>query len=129
MKMKTLQNLKLNFNWGTIAFIMHRISGLALVFYILAHIYSISMVTGGEQSFNDMMASYDTPFGHIIEYLLFLAVLWHLFNGLRITITDLLRFSHQGKRLFVWVFILSGIIAIASLFVFFPELKTLLGGE
>lgn len=128
MKLKTLQNLKLNFHWGAIAFILHRITGLALVFYIIMHIYSVGNVLGGEEAFNTIMKGYDNTFGHVIEYLLLLAVLWHLFNGLRITITDFLRFSHEGKRLFVWVFVISGIIAILSLFVFFPELKTMIGG-
>ena len=128
MKLKTFQNLKLNFHWGAIAFILHRITGLALVLYILLHIYSVGNVLGGKEAFNTIMEGYDNTFGHVIEYLLLLAVLWHLFNGLRITITDFLRFSHEGKRLFVWVFIISGIIAILSLFVFFPELKTMIGG-
>jgi succinate dehydrogenase/fumarate reductase cytochrome b subunit len=83
---------------------------------------------GGKSAFDVMMKGYDNSMGHVIEYLLLLAVVWHLFNGLRITMTDFLRFSHEGKRLFIWVFIISGIIAIASLFVFFPELKTLFGG-
>ena len=128
MKLKTLQNLRLNFHWGAIAFILHRITGLALVFYIIVHIYSVGNVLGGKEAFNTIMQGYDNAFGHVIEYLLLLAVLWHLFNGLRITITDFLRFSHEGKRLFIWVFIISGIIAILSLFVFFPELKTMIGG-
>jgi succinate dehydrogenase cytochrome b556 subunit len=128
MKLKTLQNLKMNFHWGAIAFILHRITGLALVIYILLHIYSVSSVLGGKSAFDVMMKGYDNSMGHVIEYLLLLAVVWHLFNGLRITMTDFLRFSHEGKRLFIWVFIISGIIAIASLFVFFPELKTLFGG-
>jgi len=128
MKLKTFQNLKLNFHWGAIAFFLHRLTGLALVFYIIAHLYSISSVLGGEETFNDLMEAYNTPFGHIIEYLLLLAVVWHLFNGFRITVTDFLRFSHQGKRLFVWVFVLSGIVAVACLFVFFPELNNIWGG-
>ena len=128
MKLKTYQNLKLNFHWGAIAFILHRITGLALVFYIIVHIYSVGNVLGGKEAFNAIMDGYNSAFGHVIEYLLLLAVLWHLFNGLRITITDFLRFSHEGKRLFIWVFIISGIIAILSLFVFFPELKTMIGG-
>jgi len=128
MKLKTLQNLKLNLHWGAIAFILHRITGLALVLYIIMHIYSVGNVLGGEEAFNTIMKGYDNTLGHVIEYLLLLAVLWHLFNGLRITITDFLRFSHEGKRLFIWVFIISGIIAVLSLFIFFPELKTMIGG-
>jgi len=118
----------LNFNWGMLAFVFHRISGLALVFYIFLHIYSIGHSLGGGNEFDRMMQSYNTPLGHVIEYFLLLAVLWHLFNGLRITITDFLRFSHQQRRLIFWVFIICGILAIGSLFRFIPALKVLIGG-
>ncbi len=115
----TMQEWRLNFNWGMMAFIFHRVTGIALVFYIIAHIWSISHSHG---DFDSMMGKYDTPIGHIIEWLLLLAVLWHLFNGLRITVTDFLRFTHQQKRLIIWVFVLSAIIALAALPKFIPWL-------
>jgi succinate dehydrogenase / fumarate reductase, cytochrome b subunit len=118
----TIQEWKLNFNWGMMAFIFHRVTGIALVFYIIAHIWSVSHSRGGASYFDDMMKLYDSHIGHVIEWLLLLAVLWHLFNGLRITFTDFLRFSHQQKRLIIWVFVLSGIIALAALHKFIPWL-------
>ncbi len=118
----------LNFNWGMTAFIFHRISGLALVLYIFLHIYTIGHSLAGGYEFDRMMQSYNTPFGHVLEYFLLLAVLWHLFNGLRITITDFLRFSHQQRRLILWVFIICGIIAVGSIFRFIPALSSLFGG-
>jgi len=127
LKLNTLQEWKLNFNWGMLAFILHRLTGLALVFYVFAHIWSISHITGGQGYFDEMMAAYDSPVGHIIEFLLLLAVLWHMFNGLRITVTDFLRFSHQQKRLIIWVFVLSGAVALVSIFKFIPALKPLFG--
>ncbi|MCK5520647.1 MAG: succinate dehydrogenase, cytochrome b556 subunit [Candidatus Marinimicrobia bacterium] len=127
MKLNTLQEWKLNFNWGMLAFILHRVTGMALVIYIIAHIYSLSHILGGTADFDHFMRGYDTTLGHIIEYLLLLAFLWHMFNGLRITVTDFLRFSHQQKRLVIWVFILSAIVALASLTHFIPEIKPLLG--
>jgi succinate dehydrogenase / fumarate reductase, cytochrome b subunit len=101
---------------------------LALVVYIVLHIYSIGHAIEGGDAFNQIMEGYNTPVGHVLEYFLLLAVLWHMFNGLRITITDFLRFSHQQRRLILWVFILSGVIALASLFRFIPGLKVFLGG-
>ncbi|RKY50775.1 MAG: succinate dehydrogenase, cytochrome b556 subunit [Candidatus Neomarinimicrobiota bacterium] len=119
----------LNFNWGMLAFVFHRITGLALVLYIILHIYSVGHSLEGGDSFNQMMEGYNTPVGHVLEYFLLLAVLWHMFNGIRITVTDFLRFSHKQKVLILWVFIFSGAIALASLFRFIPELKVLFGGS
>ncbi len=127
LKPNFIKEWYLNFNWGMLAFVFHRITGLALVLYIVLHIYSIGHSIGGGESFNRMMEGYNTPVGHVMEYFLLLAVLWHMFNGLRITITDFLRFSHQQRRLILWVFILCGVIALASLFRFIPGLKAFLG--
>ncbi len=127
MKTNTLKEWKLNFNWGMLAFIMHRVTGLALVLYLILHVYSLSHVLNGVDTFDHFMKGYDSSIGHVIEFLLLLAVLWHLFNGLRITITDFLRFTHQQKRLIIWVFVISAVIAILSITHFIPEIKPLLG--
>lgn len=128
MKLSTVQEWRLNFNWGMLAFIFHRITGLALVLYIFGHLWSISHSLGGKNFFNEMMGLYNTHIGHLVEWFLLLAVLWHLFNGLRITITDFLRFTHQQKRLVMWVFVISGVIALAALPKFIPWLFAGLGG-
>jgi len=103
----------LNFNWNMLAFVFHRISGLALVFYIILHIYSIGHSLAGGDAFDRMMEAYNTPFGHILEYFLLLAVLWHMFNGIRIIVLDFFCFSHKQKVFILWVFIVCGVIALA----------------
>lgn len=128
MKLSTFQEWRLNFNWGMLAFVLHRITGLALVLYIFGHLWSISHSLAGNAYFNKMMGLYNTHIGHVVEWFLLLAVLWHLFNGLRITATDFLRFTHQQKRLVIWVFVVSAIIAFAALPKFIPWLFTGFGG-
>jgi len=123
MKINSLTELRLNFNWGMISFVLHRITGIALAIYVFLHIWTLSAVQNGAAAFNHSIGKYDNLFGHIFEYLLLLAVAWHLLNGIRVTFVDLLRFTKQQKRLVAWAVVLTIIIALVSLTIFFPELN------
>lgn len=121
-KINSLTELKLNFNWGMIAFVLHRITGIALTIYIFLHIYTLSAVQEGAAAFNHSLDKWDNLVGHIFEYLLLLAVAFHLFNGLRVSFVDFLRFTRQQKRLLAWAIVLTVIVAVISLTIFIPEL-------
>ena len=121
-KIHSLTELKLNFNWGMIAFVLHRITGIALTVYLFLHIYTLSAVQEGATAFNHSLDKWDNFVGHIFEYLLLLAVAFHLFNGLRVTFVDFLRFTRQQKRLLAWAIALTVVVAVISLTIFIPEL-------
>ncbi len=121
-KISSLTEIKLNFNWGMIAFVLHRITGIALTIYLFLHIYTLSAVREGAVAFNHSLDKWDNLVGHIFEYLLLLAVAFHLFNGLRVTFVDFLRFTRQQKRLLAWAIVLTVIVAVISLTIFIPEL-------
>lgn len=122
-KLNSFKELALNFNWSMVAFVFHRITGLALTLYIFLHIWTLSAVKDGPAAFNHSLEKYENLMGHIFEYLLLLAVTYHLFNGLRVTFVDFLRFTRHQKRLLVWAIALTVIVALASLTIFIPEFK------
>ena len=121
-KIFSITELKLNFNWGMIAFVLHRITGIALSLYLFLHIWTLSAVQEGEAAFNHSIDKWDNAVGHIFEYLLLLAVTWHLLNGIRVTFVDFLRFTRQQKRMLAWAIVLTVIVAIVSATIFIPEL-------
>lgn len=84
------QEIRLNGNSGMLSFVLHRLTGLALVAYLIPHLYSVGMSRrdADGQAFNATMAAYNTPLFHLAEYLLLLCVLMHLLHGLKITIAD-----------------------------------------
>ncbi|MCF7803806.1 MAG: succinate dehydrogenase, cytochrome b556 subunit [Candidatus Marinimicrobia bacterium] len=122
MKLNSLTELKLNWNWGMVSFVLHRITGVALTIYVFLHIWTLSAVQDGEAAFNHSLDKWDNLVGHIFEYLLLLAVAYHLFNGIRVTFVDIMRFTRQQKRMLAWVVILTAIVAIISLSIFIPEI-------
>ncbi|NIX59330.1 MAG: succinate dehydrogenase, cytochrome b556 subunit [candidate division Zixibacteria bacterium] len=105
-----------------IGFALHRITGIALTIYLFLHIWTLSAVTSGAEAFNHSLDKWDNLMGHIFEYLLLLAVAWHLFNGIRVTFVDFLRFTIQQKRMLAWVVVLTIIVAVISITIFIPEI-------
>jgi succinate dehydrogenase / fumarate reductase cytochrome b subunit len=71
---------------GMWAWLLFRISGLVLVFYLGAHIIVIS--TGQFDKLNSMMKMFDNPVLVLADLALVVAVLYHALNGVRIILMD-----------------------------------------
>jgi succinate dehydrogenase / fumarate reductase cytochrome b subunit len=94
---------------GTWAWILHRLSGLALIFYITLHIWVINTLSQGPTKFNAVMNFLNSPFFKYLEVGLWGVILFHAFNGLRILLIDFFKGSLKQKKLFFFL------IAIAFL--------------
>ena len=116
---KVIEAWKLNFNLGMLSFLVMRITGIALTLYIFAHIFTLGAILLGDEAFNQSLGKFDTPFGHLLEYLLLLCVLVHVINGCRILLTDFLGLSRSHERLFWCGLGTFVVIAFVSLFIFF----------
>lgn len=71
---------------GMWAWLLFRISGLVLVFYLGAHIIVISMGQFGH--LDKLMDLFDTPVLVLLDLVLVVAVLYHALNGVRIILMD-----------------------------------------
>jgi succinate dehydrogenase / fumarate reductase cytochrome b subunit len=71
---------------GMWAWLLFRISGLVLVFYLGAHIIVISM--GQFDKFDGLMEFFDKPVLVLLDLALVVAVLYHALNGVRIILMD-----------------------------------------
>lgn len=76
------------FTVNYLSFLLMRVTGIALTVYLFLHIYSIGKIQNGVEVFDLKMESYNTPIGWVMEYLLLLAVIYHMFNGIRVTVAD-----------------------------------------
>jgi len=83
---------------GMWAWLLFRISGLILVFYLGAHIIVIS--TGQFDKLNDLMKMFDHPVLVLMDLALVVAVLYHALNGVRIILMDFGVGVHRHKILF-----------------------------
>ena len=96
--MKVIKHYRIHL--GTFAWILHRLSGLGLIFYLTLHVWVISNLMGGEESFNTVMEFLGTPLFKFLEIGLVGTIFYHLFNGLRVTLVDMGVLVEKQKLLF-----------------------------
>ncbi len=115
-----IKELTLNKSINLFSFLIMRITGIGLSVFLFLHIWTIGQIQKGNDAFNSAMGAYNNPFGWTLEYLLLLAVLYHMFNGIRLIVADFFNMTESQKGLLWIVVVVFALIASASLFVFFP---------
>ena len=73
---------------GQWSWIFHRITGVAVILYLFAHIVDTALVGWGPEAYNRVTDAYKNPAVHVLELGLVLAVLFHSINGIKITLID-----------------------------------------
>lgn len=102
---------------GFWAWILHRLSGLALIFYLTLHIWIINTLTQGPEQFNKVMTFLNSPLFKFLEVGLWGVILYHAFNGIRVVIVDFSKGSLFHKKLFYILIAIAFILWIAGSFV------------
>lgn len=84
---------------GMFAWILHRLTGVGLVVYLMIHVWGLRALSDPE-SFNALITKYHSPIFKLGEFLLLVAVVYHAMNGLRIVLIDFLGWAPRQKKLF-----------------------------
>jgi len=74
---------------GMLAFMLHRLSGIGLVFYLFLHLAVLSRLRGGPASWDSFLALVRSSLFLILDGILLLGALLHGLNGLRLTLIGL----------------------------------------
>ena len=96
---------------GAWAFSLHRIAGVAIATYGLAHVIVISFARWGGP-FDSVMRLFQSPIFLLAELLLVAAILFHALNGFRIILFDLGMGIERQKGLF-WGLMALGVVLFA----------------
>ena len=73
---------------GQWAWILHRVTGVGVLLFLLVHIVDTAFIGWGPELYNKAMALYRMPIFRIGEVFLAGSVLFHALNGVRIIIID-----------------------------------------
>jgi succinate dehydrogenase / fumarate reductase, cytochrome b subunit len=68
------------------AYTLQRITGIAIIFYLLIHLVVTAQKNGGEQAWTSTMSAVRVL--HFGEWLLFIAILLHALNGFRLVLAE-----------------------------------------
>jgi succinate dehydrogenase / fumarate reductase cytochrome b subunit len=86
-----------------LAWALHRITGVAVLLFLLAHIVETSMLTVSPEAYNRAIALYRQPWFKPLEFLLVAAVLYHAGNGLMVMVLDIWPAATRAYRRMVWI--------------------------
>jgi succinate dehydrogenase cytochrome b556 subunit len=108
-----------------LTWLLHRISGIAVVYFLTLHIYEAMQLFGGPEAYNEATAAYKQPWFRPFEVALILAVTYHALNGLRVSMFDLFpKTTRYHRRVFM---IGAVIFVLAALAISLVMLRPLLG--
>ncbi len=91
--------------FGHLDWILHRVSGLGVLLFLLLHIIDTSTVHFAPSAYNVFLVIYKNPVFGLLEIVLGACLVYHSLNGLRIVVMDfwpqLWQKQPQARRL-VW---------------------------
>ena len=73
---------------GQWSWLFHRITGVGIILFLFAHVVDTAVIGWGPEAYNRVIAAYENPFVRLLELGLVAAVLYHSFNGIKITLID-----------------------------------------
>lgn len=79
-------------------YLLHRVTGLGLIAYLLLHIVETGQRLGGPARWTWLMALFATPVFKALEYVLFGAFVLHSLNGVRLLLAELGLFLGQPAQ-------------------------------
>ena len=107
---------------GVWAFWLHRLSGLAIAFYLLLHILVISTIVGGTGNFNAAMTTLKAPIFVLLEMGLIACILIHGLNGIRIVLFDLGYGIKRQKEIFIGLMVVAVIAFVIACIIAWPHI-------
>ena len=93
---------------GMWSWVLHRITGVAIFFFLLVHVLDTSLVRLSPEAYDAVIATYKTPIIGLAELGLVAAILFHAFNGIRIILIDFWSKGSKYQNAMFWV-----VVAIA----------------
>ncbi len=100
---------------GTAAWLLQRLSGIFLTIYLITHIIVIGSSVRGEDSFDDLLSTFDKAPFLVLDAGLLGIVAFHAVNGLRLILFDFAIGLRYQKALFWAAFVVAVGVFIGSL--------------
>ena len=108
---------------GQWAWLLHRLSGVAVLLFLLLHILDTGLVLFGPEIYDKVVKIYVHPLFRVGEVGLAAAVIFHALNGIRITALDFWpELSGRHRELFYGVVALFVVIFLPSAYLMLKPL-------
>ena len=88
---------------GMWSWVLHRITGVAIFFFLLVHILDTALVRVSPEAYNAVIGTYQTPIMGLGEVALVGAIVFHAFNGLRIILVDFWAWATRHQKVLFYI--------------------------
>ncbi|MCU1526861.1 MAG: sdhC [Frondihabitans sp.] len=99
---------------GMWSWVLHRITGVSIYFFLLVHILDTALVRVSPRAYNAVIDTYKQPVMGLGEAALVGAIGFHALNGLRIILIDFWAGGAKHQRLMFWIVIGLWVILLAG---------------
>ncbi|WP_298743413.1 succinate dehydrogenase, cytochrome b556 subunit [uncultured Microbacterium sp.] len=87
---------------GMWSWVLHRITGIAIFFFLLVHVLDTALIRLSPEAYDAVIGTYKNPIMGIGEVALVAAIAYHAYNGLRIIAVDLWPWATRYQRQLWW---------------------------
>ena len=88
---------------GMWSWVLHRITGVAIFFFLLVHVLDTALIRVSPEAYNAVIGSYKTWYFALGEAGLVAAIIFHALNGLRIILVDFWKGGTQHHKTLLWI--------------------------
>jgi succinate dehydrogenase / fumarate reductase cytochrome b subunit len=99
---------------GMWSWVLHRITGVAIFFFLLVHILDTALVRVSPEAYNAVIHTYQTPIMGLGEVALVGAIVFHAFNGLRIILVDFWSWATRNQKVLFYVVVVLWVITMLA---------------
>ncbi|MCZ2112322.1 MAG: hypothetical protein LC131_00525 [Anaerolineae bacterium] len=86
--------------FGTLAYALNRLTGLGLTLYLFLHLGVLSLLLRGPEGWDSFVRIARSPLFLTLDVVLLFGVVYHMFNGIRVSLVGMGVANKQQKGLF-----------------------------
>ncbi len=99
---------------GMWSWVLHRITGVAIFFFLLVHTLDTALVRVSPEVYDAVISTYKTPIIGLGELGLVAAILFHGLNGIRVILIDFWRKGSKYQNVMFWIVIALALLLFAG---------------
>ena len=96
------------------SWVLHRITGVAIFFFLLVHVLDTALVRIDPVGYDAVIATYKTWYIGLGETGLVAAILFHSLNGIRVILIDFWRKGAKYQNIMFWIVIAVALVLFAG---------------
>jgi succinate dehydrogenase / fumarate reductase cytochrome b subunit len=87
---------------GAWAWLLHRLTGVGVLIFLLAHIVDTALIGFGPEVYEHALDIYRLPLFKVLEIALVFAVVYHAVNGIRVILVDFWEPGTKYQKQLFW---------------------------